>query len=129
MDVSVKHSELSDILIKENKDSMIEFIKIKFNLSDDQVVAYKRQIDQFVINHDFRWKKKSKFRKDHFQKQYRQWLEENFSLKPPSAKRVLKPFDQCSDRTKKRRLAAGIETEQNPTSNPTSDGDDDDSSE
>lgn len=115
MAISVSYSELSEILISENKDSMIALIKTKFNLSAEQIILHKKQIDQFVISHDFRWKKKSKGRRDHFNKQYGLWLQQFFVLKPPPAKRELKPFDQCSVRTKRRRLAA--EKQKNPDDN------------
>lgn len=107
MAVSVQYSELSEILINKNKESMIEFIKTKFNLNDEEVHLHKRHVDQFVINHNFRWKKKSKCRRDHFYKQYGTWLQQVFVLKEVvPAKRELKPFNECSERTKKRRLAA-----------------------
>lgn len=106
MALLVTYSELSEILINGNKDSLIEFIKQKFNLNDEEVTSHKRQIDQFVINHNFRWKRKSKGRIAHFNKQYGLWLQQVFELKPPPAKRELKPFNQCSVRTKKRRMEA-----------------------
>lgn len=103
---SVTYSELSEILINKNKESMIEFIRTKFNLNAEQVNLHKRQIDQFVKNHNLRWKKKSKGRKNHFYKQYEIWLQQVFVLKPPPSKRELKPFHQCSLRQKNRRIAA-----------------------
>lgn len=106
MAVSVTYSELSEILINENKVAMIEFIRSKFNLNPEQVILHKRQIDQFVINHNLRWKKKSKGRKNHFNKQYGPWLQQVFVLKPPPSQRELKPFQQCSLRQKNRRIAA-----------------------
>lgn len=90
---------------------MFEFIKTTFTLNDDSFESYRKQINQFVINHDLRWKKKSKGRKAHFDEQYAAWLQEKFSFKIPHKKKELKPFDQCSVRTKKRRLAMMQEDE------------------
>lgn len=106
MDSSVSYSVLSDILINQSKEAFFTFMKSKFALNDVSFELYRRQINQFVINHDHRWKKKSKFRKNHFDEQYADWLQQKFSLKSPQDKKELKPFDQCSERTKKRRLAA-----------------------
>lgn len=58
----------------------------------------------FIINHEFRWKKKSKSRRKHFNKVYADWLQQSFSLKTPQKKKELKPLELCSERTKKRRL-------------------------
>lgn len=117
MAVSIPYSELSEILIKKDKNSLIEFIKIKFQLTDEEVTLHKRQIDQFVINHNFRWIKKSKCRKNHFDTQYGTWLQQIFVLKTPRPKRELKPLEQCSERTKKRRLAASSSSEKQESPN------------
>lgn len=109
MALSVSYLVLSEILINENKEAFFTFIKTTFKLSEDSFELYRQQLNQFVKNHDFRWKKKSKCRKDHFRKQYGPWLQQNFSLKNPQKKRELKPFDQCSERTKKRRLLTATE--------------------
>lgn len=105
MSRSVKYSVLSEILIKDSKEALFTFIRTTFDLNDDSFELYRRQLNQFVINHDFRWKKKSKFRKNHFEKEYGSWLQQEFSLKSPHKKKELKPLDQCSERTKKRRAA------------------------
>lgn len=105
MDISIRNSVLSEILINDSEEAFFAFIKSTFELNDDSFESYRRQINQFIINHDLRWKKKSKGRKAHFYKQYAAWLQEKFTLKIPHKKKDLKPFDQCSVRTKKRRLA------------------------
>lgn len=111
MAVSVKFEILSEILISQGKDPLFEFVKKEFSLSAEDMDLYKPQINQFVINHNLRWLKKSKGRKSHFCKQYGDWLEQMFVLKPPAPKRPLKPLDQCSRRTKKRRLEAEEEAQ------------------
>lgn len=103
MDKSVSFKTLSDILINDSTEAYYAFIKTTFNLNEESFESYKRQINQFITNHNFRWKKKSKFRKNHFEKQYESWLQHIFVLRTPAPKRALKPLDQCSRRTKKRR--------------------------
>lgn len=107
MSVSISFGELSDFLIQNGSDKNLfhQFIRTKFSLNNNSFELYRKQIDQFVINHDLRWKKKSKGRKQHFLDQYGSWLENLFILKDPSASNIhLKPFDECSIRTKKRRM-------------------------
>lgn len=102
----VSFSALSEILRQtDGKVNLNSFIKSKFNLNDDSIQLYQNQINQFVINHDLRWKKKSKGRLSHFQTQYREWLQQNFCLVTPSfQKRQKKAFIECSSRTKRRRI-------------------------
>lgn len=104
MELSIKYSLLSEILIKKNKEAVYDYVKTTLKLNDQSFEPYKPQINRFITSHDLRWKKKSKFRKNHFEKQYGLWLQQDLVLKPPPPKRDLKPFDQCSRRTQKRRL-------------------------
>lgn len=105
MEISVSYSALSNILIDESEEAFFAFIKETYHLTDDNFESYRRQINQFVINHNFRWNKKSRRRRTHFNKQYASWLQQKFVLKSPQKKKELKPIGQCSVRTKKRRLA------------------------
>lgn len=57
---SVPFSVLNENLRKsDNKESFYNFVKSKFQLNGDRFLLYQNQIDQFFINHDWRWKKKS----------------------------------------------------------------------
>lgn len=105
---SIPFHVLSDNLREsENKQSFYNFVKELFDLNEESLKLYKKQIDQFVTNHDLRWKKKSKFRINHFRSQHVDWLQQEFSLKNPTYKtKQLMPFEECSDRTKRRRLDA-----------------------
>lgn len=94
-------------------------MRATFDLDDDSFELYRRQLNQFVINHDLRWKKKSKFRKNHFEKEYGSWLQQEFLLKSPHKKKELKPLDLCSERTKKRRAAMREEKAENGESGST----------
>lgn len=106
MDESVPYSVLSENLRQStSKQCFYDFVKSKFDLNEDNFQFYQKQIDQFVINHDLRWKKKSKFRIQHFQVQYGEWLQQSFRLdKPNLTKKQKKAFTDCSLRTKKRRI-------------------------
>lgn len=56
-------------------------------------------------SHNKFWLKKSRCRPQHFANQYASWLENDFILKNPSVhQKQLKPFEQCSERTQKRRM-------------------------
>lgn len=102
----VRNKNLSEILIGNNdKIKLYEYIKSKFGLSDNCFELYRHEVDLFVKSHNFRWFKKSKGRQHHFETQYSSWLDEEFVLQNPSViKRKLKPFNECSVRTKKRRM-------------------------
>lgn len=107
MSISIHYKVLSDFLIdnKNDKSLFYEFVKTKYCLNENSFELYRNQFDQFIINHNLRWNKKSKGRKQHFLNQYGDWLENTFCLKhPSSSSKRLKPFDQCSERTKKRRM-------------------------
>lgn len=113
MPTSVSYQVLSDFLIENRSDKTVfyDFVKATFGLNQNSFPLYQKQFDQFIINHDLRWKKKSKGRKQHFLNQYGSWLENYFCLKDPSAStKQLKPFDKCSTKTEKRRMNEIIET-------------------
>lgn len=103
---SVSFSELSEILrVAESKDSFYRFIKTTFTLNEDFFKLYKKQVDQFITNHNLRWKKKSNCRIKHFTSQYSEWLQQSFYLQNPShSARPRKAFDDCSMRTKGQRI-------------------------
>lgn len=101
----VKFSVLSDVLIN-NKDKKVfyEFIKKQFDLSDASFELHRKFVDQFIINHNFRWQGKSKFRPTYFKKHYESWLDQTFELPAVKLKDgVRKDFAECSERTKQRR--------------------------
>lgn len=104
--ISISFKALSDFLIK-NKDvnEFFEFVKAKLLVKDESFELYRQQINQFVKNHNFRWNKKSKGRKELFYKNYGSWLQNEFTLDSPSMNtKRLKPFEECSERTKRRRM-------------------------
>lgn len=105
-EVCVKYGDLSGILIEhKDKQKLYEYIKTKLYLSDNQFELYQHEIDTFIKNHNFRWFNKSRGRQQHFKTQYASWLDQEFVLQNPAiVKRRLKPFDECSTRTKKRRM-------------------------
>lgn len=105
--MDVKFKILSDFLIenKGDKPQFYEFVKNIFALNNNSFELYRTQIDQFIKNHNRFWLKKSRCRPQHFSTQYASWLENDFVLKNPSAaQKRLKPFDECSERTKRRRM-------------------------
>lgn len=106
MSKSIPFYILSDNLRQStDKQSFYNYVKKLFDLNKDSFLLYQKQFDQFIKNHDLRWKRKSKFRICHFCSQYGEWLQQRFSLKNPSCKRKLqKPFEECSTRTKRRRM-------------------------
>lgn len=106
---SIPYKTLSDLLI-ETKDRnsrrsvFHEFIKQKFNLSDAMFEYHRKFVNQFIINHTWRWEKQSKFRKEHFNKHFGDWLKGTFVLPNITFKEtVQKDFAECSIRTQKRR--------------------------
>lgn len=101
----IKFSVLSDFLIKNaDKNLFYEFIKSTFDLSDAAFKLYKKFVDQFIKNHSFRWKKKSKFRPKYFQQHFKSWLGNTFELPEVTFEEATrKDFGDCSERTKKRR--------------------------
>lgn len=104
--MSITFQALSDFLI-QNKDvnKFFEFIKSKLAPNNNSFELYRHQINQFIKNHNFRWNKKSKGRKELFHKNYGTWLQNEFTLDKPSInQKRLKPFEECSDRTKRRRM-------------------------
>lgn len=105
-EVSVKYGDLSEILIEHNDVHLLYgYIKTKFDLNDNNFELYRHEIDVFVKAHNFRWFRKSKGRSEHFKTQYAPWLDQDFVLKNPSiVKRKLKQFNECSARTKRRRM-------------------------
>lgn len=102
----VKYRNLSEILIGSNdKNKLYEYVQTKFGLTSDSFEFYRHEVDVFVNNHNFRWLRKSKGRQNHFETQYSSWLDQEFVLKNPKiVKKKLKPYSECSDRTKKRRM-------------------------
>lgn len=111
--MSAKFKILSDFLIENKGDKVqfYEFVKNIFALNKSSFELYRNQFDQFIKNHNHLWLKKSRCRPQHFSTQYSSWLENDFNLKNPSAaERRKKPFEECSERTKKRRME---ETRQN----------------
>lgn len=106
MTQSVPFTLLSENLRQsQDKQSFYDFVKSKFDLNSNSFQLYQKQIDQFVINHDLRWKKKSKFRINHFLTQYDVWLQQDFRLENPSTEmKQKKAFNDCSLRTKRRRI-------------------------
>lgn len=104
--MSIRYQALSDFLINnKNVDAFFEFVKAKLAPNNNSFELYRQQINQFVKNHNFRWNKKSKGRKELFYKNYASWLENEFILEKPSIRtKHLKPFEECSERTKRRRM-------------------------
>lgn len=104
--MSITFQALSDFLI-DNKDvnKFFEFVKAKLAPNNSSFELYRQKINQFVKNHNFRWNKKSKGRKELFYKNYGTWLQNEFTLENPSInQKRLKPFEECSERTKRRRM-------------------------
>lgn len=104
--MSITFQALSDFLI-QNKDvnELFEFVKAKLAPNNNSFELYRQQIIQFIKNHNFRWIKKCKGRKELFHKNYGTWLQNEFTLNNPSKNgKRLKPFEECSDRTKRRRM-------------------------
>ncbi|KAG4079505.1 hypothetical protein HA402_005202 [Bradysia odoriphaga] len=106
---SIPYKTLSDLLI-DTKDRgsrrkvFHEFIKQKFDLSDAMFKYHHKFVNQFIINHTWRWEKKSKFRKEYFDKHFGEWLKGTFVLPNVTMKEtVQKDFAECSVRTQKRR--------------------------
>lgn len=106
--MSISFQALSDFLIKNKDEKMLfQFIKAKLapNVNDQSFELHHQQIQQFIKNHNFRWNKKSKGRKDLFVKNYGEWLKNEFKLDTPSLSiKRRKPFEECSERTKRRRM-------------------------
>lgn len=87
MSVSVPFSTLSEKLRQSgDRQNFVDFVKLKFALNEDTFSLYRKQVDQFIVNHDNRWKKKSKFRIKHFESQYAEWLKQDFFLQAPNCR-------------------------------------------
>lgn len=112
---SIKYSVLSDVLISnKDKNVFFKFVKKKFDLSDALFEQHRKFVNQFIINHTFRWQKKSQCRKDFFYKHYGDWLSNTFELPEITLREtVQKDFEECSVRTKKRR-AEQLRQEKSP---------------
>lgn len=122
--MSVQYSILSDILIQ--KKDLTDFIKKKFNLTDNQYDRIaKSKIDRFVQSHNFKFIKECRYNRKVFLSKNHLWLSRELvcsakaveslqiakndedcpDIVNASKRRILKPFQLCSDRTKRRRCA------------------------
>lgn len=127
--ISVQYSILSEILIE--KKNLTEFFKQKFNVTDklyDRIA--KSKIDRFVQSHNRKFIKECRYNRKVFRSKNQLWLNRDLICPETTVeslviainsegcpenvntrkRRLLKPFQLCSDRTKRRRCATLRET-------------------
>lgn len=110
MDWNIKNSELTQILFKSKNycSSVIsEYLKENYDLDDDMLDALDINLRQYFLKAFNNRFKKSMYNETKFNENNKEWLEESFAI--PKCNQIisknLKPYNEVSPSTKKRRLA------------------------